>query len=89
MRWAEFRGYKWQVRHLVMGVLVILLIISNIADEIAIRLWNFTWAERKIAETVFVVAGGLILCPILYRKYFTHEERENEENGEDESKLHC
>lgn len=74
MRWAEFMGYKVCTRHLVMGVLVVLLIMSNLADEIAIRFCDFTWMERKIAETIFVIAGGVILCLVLYRKYFVHEE---------------
>ena len=82
MHWAALYGYKFYIRHLIMGVLVILLIISNIADEIMIRNWSFTWMERKIAETVFVIIGGIIVVPILYRRFFTHQD--NGQNKDDE-----
>ena len=74
MNWAEFRGYKIAVRHMIMAVLVVLLIISNIIDEIIVRYWETSWQDRKIITTAFVIMGALVICPVIYRKYFTYEE---------------
>ena len=83
MRWTTLWGYKVYTRHMVMAVLVILLIITNIVDEIAVRYWDFTWNERKIAETVFIILGGIIICPIIYRKYFIYQDEKTDEEEDD------
>ena len=79
MRRTTVFGYHLYFRHLVMSVLIVLLIISNIVDEFAVRTWDFTWAERKTTETVFVILGALVIVPVFYRRYFLEQEEEGEE----------
>ena len=62
---------------MIMAVLVVLLVISNIIDEIIVRHWETSWKDRKIIETVFVALGARTICPVLYRKYFTCEDEED------------
>lgn len=79
MRTATVFGYRLYFRHLVMLVLIVLLILSNFIDGYVIENWDFTWTERKTAETVFVILGALVIVPLLYRRYFLEQDEEGDD----------
>ena len=64
---------------MVMVVLIGLLIITNVFDEIAVRYWSFNWNWRKVIETLIVVISAAVICPILYKKYFIYDDKDEGE----------